>query len=135
MARVTGLAPIGRHPGQSRWAAFKDQNYVDANGNPINLANARFVVDPNIRTNLAGRSTLRGSLLDWFDASLNKSIPLPFEGHKLDIRVQFFNVFNHPFFTWDNTLSNGDVTNPFFNNLRLNDGGSRSGQIQIRYSF
>jgi hypothetical protein len=44
-------------------------------------------------------------------------------------------VFNHPFFTWDNTLSNGDVTNPFFNNVRLNDGGSRSGQIQVRYSF
>ena len=110
-------------------------NYVDANGNPINLANARFVVDPNIRTNLAGRNTLRGSLLSRFDVSMDKAIPLPFEGHKLDIRVQFFNVFNHPFFTWDNTLSNGDVTNPFFNNVRLNDGGSRSGQIQVRYSF
>ncbi len=81
------------------------------------------------------------------DLSLNKGFRLPFEGHKLEVRFDFFNVFNHPNFTWaifgaDN--SNGDVLNPFFNNVRLNDGGiggpvgtqvGRYGRIQLRYSF
>ncbi|MFY9554163.1 MAG: carboxypeptidase regulatory-like domain-containing protein [Blastocatellia bacterium] len=121
--------------------------YVDANGDTINPANVRYIVDPAIRTNLVGRNTLRGNITNTMDLSLNKGFRLPFEGHKLEVRFDFFNVFNHPNFTWaflgsDN--SNGDVTNPFFNNVRLNDGGitgpvgtqvGRYGRIQLRYSF
>jgi hypothetical protein len=122
--------------------------YVDANGNPINPAQVRYLVDPDVRTNIAGRNILRGNKTNAFDLSLNKGFRLPFEGHRLDLRFEFFNVFNHPNFTWagasgaDN--SNGDVLNPFFNNVRLNDGGilgpvgtqvGRYGRIQARYSF
>ena len=121
--------------------------YVDANGEPINPANVRYIVDPDIRTNIAGRNILRGNKTNSMDVSLNKGFRLPFEGHKLEVRFDFFNVFNHPNFTWailgsDN--SNGDVTNPFFNNVRLNDGGftgpvgttvGRYGRIQLRYTF
>jgi len=114
--------------------------FVDINGNPIDPANARFLVDPAIRSNIAGRNTLRADRVNSFDASINKAFRLPFEGHKLEVRVEFFNVFNHPNFTFadpniSSDLSNGDVTNPFFNNVRLNNGGSRTGRIQVRYAF
>ncbi|HXG94603.1 MAG TPA: carboxypeptidase regulatory-like domain-containing protein [Blastocatellia bacterium] len=123
--------------------------YVDANGDPVNPVNVRYLVDPNVRTNLAGRNTLRANRLNTFDVSLNKAFRMPFENHKLELRFDFFNVFNHPNFTWANPAigsdnSNGDVLNPFFNNVRLNDGGivgptgtpvGRYGRIQIRYAF
>ena len=131
----------------SLFGASSPTGYVDANGNPINPANVRYIVDPSIRNNIAGRNTLRGDITNTMDLSLNKGFRLPFEGHKLEVRFDLFNVFNHPNFTWaflgaDN--SNGDVTNPFFNNVKLNDGGitgpvgtqvGRYGRVQLRYSF
>ena len=119
--------------------------FCDVNGNPIDPQNARFIVDPDNRTNLAGRNVLRGPKFNSLDLSLNKAINMPFEGHKLEFRVEFFNIFNHPQFTFDGTKSDGDVTNPFFNRPDLNDGGiifptnnqsfGRYGRIQVRYSF
>jgi outer membrane receptor protein involved in Fe transport len=114
---------------------------------PINLADARYVVDPAIRTGLAGRNTLRAPRISRLDVGLNRAVRLPFlpENHKFDIRVEFFNVFNHPIFTWDagavGGLSDGDVFNRFFNQPDLNGGPnstlrtSRAGRIQVRYSF
>jgi hypothetical protein len=114
--------------------------FVDVNGNPVDPANTRFLVDPATRTNIAGRNTLRANRVNNFDASINKAFKLPFEGHRLEVRGEFFNVFNHPNFTWANPiissdLSNGDVTNPFFNNVNLNSGGNRTGRFQLRYTF
>ena len=114
--------------------------FVDINGNPIDPANTRFLVDPAARTNIAGRNTLRAERVNNLDASLNKAFKLPFEGNRLEVRVEFFNIFNHPNFTFANPvissdLSNGDVTNPFFNNVRLNNGGNRTGRFQLRYTF
>jgi outer membrane receptor protein involved in Fe transport len=124
--------------------------YCDANGSPIQLANARYLVDPTVRTNIAGRNTLRANWTNRADASLSKSIRMPFEGHRLDLRFEFFNVFNHANYTWarpgTSDPSNGDVLNPNFNNVGLNDGGisipaatglraGRAGRFQIRYSF
>jgi hypothetical protein len=109
--------------------------FCDVNGNPINPQDARFIVDPDNRTNLAGRNILRAPKINSLDLSLNKAFRLPFETQKLEVRVEFFNVFNHAQFTWDLTQSNGDVTNPFFNRPDLNGGGNRTGRIQVRYSF
>ena len=119
---------------------FPGSGFADINGNPVDPANTRFLVDPANRGNIAGRNTLRADPVNSFDASLNKAFKLPFEGHRLEVRVEFFNVFNHPNFTFANPnvssdLSNGDVTNPFFNNVRLNNGGNRTGRIQLRYAF
>ncbi|MEW6127830.1 MAG: carboxypeptidase regulatory-like domain-containing protein [Acidobacteriota bacterium] len=119
---------------------FLGNGFVDLDGKPIDPANARFLVDPANRVHLAGRNTLRGNRVNSFDASVNKAFHLPFEGHRLEIRVDFFNLFNHANFSFANPgissdLSNGDVTNPFFNNVRLNDGGNRTGRIQVRYAF
>jgi hypothetical protein len=124
--------------------------YIDANGNPVSPANVRYIVDPAIRTNLAGRNTLRGERVNTMDLSLNKAFRMPFENHRLEVRFEFFNVLNHPNFTWVNPnigsdQGNGDVLNPFFNNPRLNNGGilgpvgsaqvGRYGRIQVRYAF
>jgi hypothetical protein len=108
--------------------------FCDVNGNPINPQNARFIVDPDNRSNIAGRNILRAPRSTNLDLSLTKRINL-FESHRLEIRVEFFNVFNHPQFSWDLSQSNGDVTNPFFNRPDLNDGGNRTGRIQLRYAF
>jgi hypothetical protein len=112
---------------------------------PIALNDARFVVDPNIRTGIVGRNTLRAPTLNRFDVSLSRAIKLPWEGHRFEIRMDFFNVFNHPIFTWDAAsvggLSDGDVFNQFFNQPELNGGPNttlrsyRSGRIQLRYVF
>lgn len=114
---------------------------------PINLVDARYVVDPAVRTGIAGRNTLRAPRSSRLDVSLNRAIRVPFlpENHKFDIRVEFFNVLNHPLFTWDAAteggLSDGDVFNTFFNQPELNGGPNdtlrtfRAGRIQVRYSF
>jgi hypothetical protein len=119
-------------------------NYVDANGNPVNPADAFYIVDPAFRSNIAGRNLLRADWTNRFDLSLNKGFRIPREGQRFDVRFEFFNLFNHPNFTWDSTVSNGDVLNPFFNLVQLNDGGiagptgnsvGRYIRIQARYSF
>jgi hypothetical protein len=115
---------------------------------PIALNDARFVVDPNIRTGIVGRNTLRAPSWNRLDLSLTKAIGMPFtpwEGDKFEIRVDFFNVFNHPIFTWDalavGGFSDGNVFNTDFNRPELNGGPNttlrsfRSGRIQLRYSF
>jgi len=118
--------------------------YVDANGSPVNPANAFYIVDPSIRTNIAGRNILRADRANRFDMSVNKGFKIPFEGHRFDLRFEFFNLFNHSNFTWDGAVSNGDVLNPFFNQVELNDGGiagptgnsvGRYIRLQARYSF
>lgn len=131
-------------------ALISQPGYCDANGFPIQLANAYYLVDPAVRTNLAGRNTLRANWTNRADASLTKSIRMPFEGHRLEMRFEFFNIFNHPNYTWarpgSSDPSDGNVLNPNFNNVRLNDGGiaipaatgltaGRAGRFQIRYVF
>lgn len=115
--------------------------YVDINGDPIALQNARYVVDPNITTGLAGRNTLRGPAFSRFDVSFFRAIKLPHVGDstRFEIRLDFFNLLNHPYFTWDHNNSDGNVLG-LFNQPRQNDGGqfvgaNRVGRIQLRLVF
>lgn len=107
------------------------RGYVDANGDPIDPNNARYIVDPNVRTRIAGRNSFRGLRTNFTDFSVNKDFRLPWEGHKLQLRFEFFNAFNHAQFG----VGAGDVTDPNFNNPFVNDGGNRTGRIQVRYQF
>ena len=126
--------------------------FADFNCNPVDINSVRYLVDFNVRTGLAGRNSLRSPSTNRLDLSLEKKMRVPFthlENDQLSIRVEFFNVLNHPAFTFGNgadDISNGDVLNQsetqnFFNNPRLNGGGNaaaaanRYGRIQIRYSF
>ena len=109
---------------------------------PIALNDARFVVDPDIRTGIVGRNTLRAPSWNRLDLSLTKAIGMPFtpwEGDKFEIRVDFFNVFNRPIFTWDAAsvggFSDGDVFNTFFNQPELNGGPNNTLRTPVRDEF
>lgn len=119
--------------------------FFDINCNPVTLSQVRYLVDPTVRTNIAGRNTLRAPGYNTFDMSLQRSFKIPFtpwEQDRFEIRFDYFNVFNTPIFRFElGGLSDGDVTNPFFNQPNLNSGvsvgasGARSGRLQLRYSF
>jgi len=119
--------------------------YFDINCNEVALGAVRYVVDPAIRTNIVGRNTLRAPGYNTFDMSLQRSFKIPFtpmEQDRFEIRFDYFNVFNTPIFRFETGgLSDGDVTNPFFNQPNLNSGvsvgqtGARTGRLQLRYVF
>jgi len=116
--------------------------YVDINGDPIDLTNARYVVDRAIRTGIAGRNTLRAPAINSVDLSLQRSFRVPkFEGARFEVRFDVFNAFNHPQFAFTNSdVSDGNVLNEFFNQPTLNRGGStrdanRTGRVQLRLVF
>jgi hypothetical protein len=119
--------------------------FFDINCSPVTLNDVRYLVDPSIRTNIAGRNTLRAPGYNQFDMSLQRSFKIPFtpwEEDRFELRFDYFNVFNTPIFRFEvGGLSDGDVTNPNFNRPELNSGvsvgtaGARSGRIQLRYVF
>jgi outer membrane receptor protein involved in Fe transport len=112
--------------------------FSDLNGNDIDPNAAHFLVDPANRTNIVGRNTLRSPWVQQLDTSLSRSFKIPFtswETDRFEVRVEFFNVLNHPSFSYDNFWSNGDVFNSDFAQPRENQGTARTGRIQLRYSF
>ncbi|PYS69247.1 MAG: hypothetical protein DMF69_17570 [Acidobacteria bacterium] len=119
--------------------------FFDINCNQVTLDAVRFLVDPTRRTGIVGRNTLRAPAYHTFDMSLQRSFKIPFtswEEDRFEIRFDYFNVFNTPIFRFEaGGLSDGDVTNTFFNQPNLNSGvsvgasGARSGRLQLRYVF
>ena len=119
--------------------------FFDINCNAITPGAVRYLVDPSIRSGIAGRNTLRAPAYNTFDMSLQRSFKIPFtpmEQDRFEIRFDYFNVFNTPIFRWEvGGFSDGDVTNPVFNQPNLNSGisvgqsGARSGRLQLRYVF
>ena len=119
--------------------------FFDLDCNEVTLNGVRYLVDPTFRTNIAGRNTLRAPGYNTFDMSLQRSFKVPFtpmEQDRFEIRFDYFNLFNTPIFRYEvGGLSDGDVTNPFFNQPNLNSGVSvgassgRSGRLQLRYVF
>lgn len=119
--------------------------FFDINCNPVTLNDVRYLVDPSIRTGIAGRNTLRAPAYNTFDMSLQRSFKIPFtpwEEDRFEIRFDYFNVFNTPIFRFEvGGFSDGDVLNPNFNRPDLNSGvsvgtaGARSGRLQLRYVF
>jgi len=119
--------------------------FFDINCNPVAFDAVRYIVDPSIRTGIAGRNTLRAPAYNTFDMSLQRSFKIPFtpwEQDRFELRFDYFNLFNTPIFRFEaGGLSDGDVTNPFFNQPNLNSGisvgtsGARTGRLQLRYVF
>lgn len=112
--------------------------YSDINGNNVSPNAVRYIVDPTIRSGFAGRNTLRSPKVDRLDMSLGRSFKIPFtswESDRFEVRVEFFNVLNHPAFSYDLYFADGNVFNSDFAQPRENEGTNRTGRIQLRYSF
>lgn len=109
--------------------------YVDANGNAIDINNARYVVDRNLRTGIVGRNTLRGPSFQTLDVSLSRNFGLGFTGMdslRFQVRADFFNVLNTPSFL----PGTGDVLSTSFNNpYSFSAGTARTGRLQFRFVF
>jgi len=93
-----------------------------------------------------GRNILVGPGFNNLDFSLTKSIPLRGESHRLQLRGEFFNLFNHPNFdipahTFDLTACGPNLICPAGNYgsiLSANASGSkppRQIQLSVRYVF
>lgn len=79
----------------------------------------------------AGRNILRSDGIGNLDISINKSIAMPFEGHKLNFRTEMYNATNTRNFGIPNAL----IGNPNFANQWLTDGGNRRIVMGLRYTF
>jgi hypothetical protein len=116
--------------------------FVDINENPIGLNDARYVVDRNIRTGIAGRNSLRGPRRVGLDLSLQRAFNVPFtrlEGSRFEIRADFFNVLNNNQCQYFGP-NDANVLNPFFNQPTRNECGettqyNRTGRIELRFVF
>ena len=115
-----------------RWRVIRDAarsatGFFDINCNPVTLNDVRYLVDPSIRTNIAGtQHVARARVINTFDMSLQRSFKLPFtplEQDRFEIRFDYFNVFNTPIFRFElGGLADGDVLNPNFNQVRSEFG-------------
>ena len=79
----------------------------------------------------AGRNILRADGINNLDLVVTKNIRMPFEGHKLQFRAEFFNLTN----TRDYGIPNATVTNAGFGLEGNTDGGNRRIIMMIRYTF
>ena len=77
-----------------------------------------------------GRNTGRGPAPVNLDLSMFKAFPMPFEGHKLEFRAEFFNVINRVNLGNPNTT----LTNALFGRI-TSAGDPRIIQLGLRYSF
>ncbi len=111
--------------------------YSDVNGNPIDPANARYLVDYNVRTGVAGRNTLRGPRFERLDMSLTREFGSGisrFENLRFQVRADFFNVLNQPNYLL--TSDRSDVFNTLFNDpYKEAEGSARYGRLQLRIVF
>lgn len=109
--------------------------FSDYFGEPINLNDARYVVDFNRRTGLVGRNTLRGPIFRRLDMSIQRDFGLKFTGVetlRFQFRAEVFNVLNIPNFT----PGTGDVNSAIFNDpFTEGQGSARSARIQLRFVF
>ena len=89
----------GALDGSNMWGAIQGYYRIDQNGNPITP-----IVGPPLR---GSRDTLRNGGLHNWDMSLFKNIPLG-ERFSAQLRLEAFNVFNHPNFDTRNYNVNVD---------------------------
>jgi hypothetical protein len=79
----------------------------------------------------AGRNILRADGINNVDMVVTKKFRLPFEGHSLGFRTEFYNLGN----TRDFGIPEARANNPGFANQWNTDGGARRIVMQLRYQF
>jgi hypothetical protein len=83
--------------------------------------------------NILGRNTFFVDGGANVELGMYKNFKMPFEGHKLTLRVEMYNAFNHVQFGFPNT----DSSNPLFGTLTstANQYNPRVVQVALRYIF
>jgi hypothetical protein len=86
----------------------------------------------------APKDIFRGPGINNWDISLLKNIPMPFEGHRLQFRTEFYNAFNHTQFSDVDTAARFDMAgrqvNTRFGQL-IAARAPRQIQFSLRYVF
>ncbi len=128
----------------------------DAGGATIDPATAQYIVNPTFvpgaacsvpRFGSLGRNTLRTPGLNNWNINLQKNIRVG-ETSRIELRTEFFNVFNHPQFTQGsispfsptggtiNSNANSAPAGRFLNPDTVgNDGGGRVIRYQLKFVF
>ena len=103
----------------------KAGQYVNGVFNQFSLATAASPIGN------AGRNILRADGINNVDLAVKKTFRMPFEGHGMDLRVDFYNLSNTP----DYGIPQANVNNAGFGNQFLTNGGKRRIQFGLRYAF
>ncbi|MDQ3258290.1 MAG: TonB-dependent receptor, partial [Acidobacteriota bacterium] len=86
-------------------------------------------------TSILGRNTFFADGVQRFDLGIYKTFQMPFEGHRLLLRADFFNAFNHVQYGIPNadlaSVNFGRITNTA-NDFQYNP---RNVQVSVRYQF
>ena len=80
---------------------------------------------------LGTRNNLRGPSFWNVDLGLAKNFRMPWEGHRLQVRMDAFNAFNQNFFG----LPNVNILSGGFGNITSSSSAPREVQFAIRYDF
>lgn len=81
-----------------------------------------------------GRNQMRGDKYINIDFGIAKSFPMPLEGHRLQFRLDMFNLFNSAYF--DTGALNASIGDPgTFGDYTQVLGGPRRMQFSLRYEF
>ncbi len=94
-----------------------------------------FVAPPTGEFGTAGRNILIGPGLTNLDFSLSKSIPVRTEGHHLQLRGEFFNLFNHPNFDIPNHVFGTATFGEIFSENAYGNKPPRQVQLGLKYIF
>ena len=98
---------------------------------PCTRIGATLTCAPGDRFGSLGRNVLRGDGIGNVDLSISKTMRLFAEPHRLQFRVDFFNLTN----TRNYGIPEARITNPGFLDEASTDGGNRRIFLGLKYSF
>jgi hypothetical protein len=131
----TGAFPVGfvfNSPAVLTGSAV--QGHVDTSGQAVTFFNGSATslgfVNPQ-NGQIGQRNNLRGPSFWNTDMSLAKNFALPWEGQRIQIRADAFNVFNNNFFA----LPNANVNSSTFGQITSSASAPREFQFAIRWDF
>jgi hypothetical protein len=102
------------------------------------LSGFRAATTADFGSGILGRNTFYSDGIANIDVSIYKSFPLPFEGHKLVLRADMFNAFNHVRYGLPNAVWTPPSPTPSnFGRItgESNDYAPRNVQFSLRYVF
>jgi Carboxypeptidase regulatory-like domain len=108
--------------------------------NQLPLSGFRAATTADFGSGILGRNTFYGDGVANIDISIYKSFPMPFEGHRIVLRADMFNAFNHVRYGLPNSVWTPPTPTPTPSNFgrittESNDYAPRNVQFSLRYVF